>query len=115
MAFLTVASIDLGILHAGASQQESEPVGQAKRSFSGALRSSRRDFKRKWKFVVGPVSQAAHNTLRAAVEANGGIVTCTGVALDSANVDCMVTIGAAEYVRDGSGHLRTLELALDEA
>lgn len=116
MDFLTVAGISLYILVAGATQQESEPIGQAKRSFSGALRSSRRNFKRKWRFVVGPVSQSAHNTLRAAVEANGGIVTCNGVALDSTNVDCMVTIGAADYVRDGdTGHLRTLELLLEEA
>lgn len=113
MAFVTVASIDLDILVAGAAQNESTVVGAAKRAFAGNMRSSIRARKRAWKFTVGPVTQSQHNTLRSAVEASSGIVNCSGDAL-GATISCLVTIGDADYVQDGVSFLRRLDLVLQE-
>lgn len=114
---LTVAGIDLEILAAGATQPEADTIGTVKRAFSGRMRSSRRAYKEKWKFVVRPITQTEVETFKTTVRTNGGIQTCSGPVLGAASpVDCLVTIGAIDFVQSGgASFLRTVEITLDEA
>lgn len=114
MPFLVVASITLEILVDGATQPAGDEIGEAKRSFSGVLRSSIQAEKERYNFTVGPITESAHQTLRTA--ANRKIVACSGDAIVSGNY--LVRLGPADYVKDSSetnDFRRTVQLTLDRA
>jgi len=116
MPFLVVAGITLEILVAGATQEEGEYIGEAKRSFSGLMRSSRQANKERYRFTVGPITQSAAATLRTAAAATGGIVSCSGDAITSGNY--LVTLNSSDFIKDASetaDFRRTVQLTLERA
>jgi len=116
MPFLSISGYgNIDVLVAGATEDEGEYVGEAKRSFSGAMRSSRRLHKARHRFTAGPITESSYQSLRTVVEATGGIIPCSGDAIASASY--LVTIGNADYIRDASeanDFRRTVQLTLDE-
>lgn len=95
MAFLIVAGIQLNTMSDGASQRESEPIGEATRAFGGNLRSGVRAEKRKWAFQIYFAVQADETTFRTAV-ANRAFVTCSGTALGG-SITCQAVMGDTQY------------------
>jgi hypothetical protein len=101
MPFLNMSGVgDLEILVAGASQDEDDEIGVATRSFSGLMRSSRRGFKEKYRFTVGPVTRTTAQSIRTTARANGGLVAFTGDAITAGTY--LVRVGPADYVKDAS-------------
>lgn len=113
MAALIIASLTMKVITSGATQRESEPIGEETRAFSGNLRSSVRAEKRKWSFECYFAFQADLDALRAAVP-NRAFVTCSGTLLPS-SLTCRVVIGDAPYrKRSITSVWRTASIELTE-
>ncbi len=114
MPFVVIAGITVEVLVAGATQEDGEEIGEAKRSFSGAMRSSIQTEKEKYRFTAGPITQSAYNTLRTA--ANRKIVACSGDAIVAGNY--LVKVTGTDYIKDASetnDFRRTPTLSLERA
>ncbi len=111
--FLTIAGTVYQVQRASATEKPPTYVGASKRAASGKLRSSKHDRKRGWGFTLGPMSQAAYVTLDTAT-ADGAQVSCAGDAL-GATVTCEVVIGDSQYIADGLGFQRIVNVELQQA
>lgn len=98
MAFLTIAGVGYPVdVAGGATEREPEYVGEKVRAFDNTLRSTRMQPKRSWEFPLAPLSEAAYNTLRAAI-ANDAEVAVNGDAVDNVSTTCIVTFASAGFL-----------------
>lgn len=112
MAFLTIGPTNYDVLEGGAEQEEHELIGEPKRAIDGSMRSGRRYMKRRYRFTLVGMSQAAFNTLETYVIANP-IIAITGDAVTAANYALTVSAG---YDMDGATNfLRRPQVVLVEA
>lgn len=98
MAFLTIAGITVEVQTSQAQALEPTRVGEQRRAFSGALRSTVRAEKRGWRFSTPPLTAADAATLQAAI-ATDAVVSCAGDALGG-TVSCMVRVSGSTYQQD---------------
>lgn len=113
MAFLTISGVSYNVARAGASARAHTYAGASERAASGKLRSSKHAKKRNWQFTLGPMAEAAFQTLDAATD-NGAQVPCGGDALGVA-ATCEVIINESAHVADGLGFQRIVNIELNEA
>jgi hypothetical protein len=110
MAFLAIDSIEVEVQTSNANE---EPllVGDKVRGFFGNLRTTYITQKRTWKFVSGPMTESASNTIRAK---NGTFVTIAG-SFASGSITALLTVTNAQYIDDqGIDFWRYLSLTLEE-
>jgi len=99
MPFLSIAGNTVEVLDESAVEDAPTIIGDFERAADGTMRSSVRGVKRSWSFTTMPITPAAHATLRAAILAGSGIVSCAGDAL-GASVDCFVEMDSSAFRRD---------------
>jgi hypothetical protein len=105
--FLTINAVPYPVQVGGASENEPILTGEMTRSFSNKARSTRDPLsgKRVWAFTIGPITDAAYNTLVASTRGDLS-VNCNGAALGNVNVPCFVEVSSGQYVRDGDAYMR---------
>lgn len=114
MPFIALAGTPYDVLAPGASQAQSEAVGEAVRAIDGTLRSGVTRKKRSFRFTLEPMTQAAFETLEA-LERSGDFVAVTGDAMGAAAGDYELTITESGYTRKGSTSFRrAVQIALRE-
>lgn len=111
MAFLTISGIE--VLVTGLQEEQPELIGEQARTFAGGMRSQIRAQKRSWNARLLEMTEAAYQTLYAAVDL-GEKVTVSGDFIGGANITCIVHIGRSTFNRDGTGFLREPEIRIIE-
>jgi hypothetical protein len=109
--FLTIGSV-VDVPVAEFKALEPTRYGDAGATFGGGWRSMWHAEKRNWSGVLGDMTAAQVNALRAVV-ALGAHVTCSGSALGG-SVVCTVTLAPGTYVRDGAGYQMIASINLRE-
>lgn len=116
MAFLTINGTAYDVLSGGAVQQETYVHGRSIRAFDGTERHVTNTNKRRWRFSLRPMTQAAQETLRALV-ANFVTLTLNGTFNNNNAVSARVKLLEVGYLQTGTvdtAFRRTPEIEIEE-
>lgn len=83
------------------------------RAFDGTLRATVSTEKFEWEMTTAPLSEADAGAVEA-MFANGAEFEMSGDVVGAATYDCMGTAEVSEYVHDGAGHKRALNLVIQQ-